>query len=124
MRSILLSLAGYYCLAFAVFHMMFWKLFRWKADLQRLTPVNRSIMQVLNIRLIYVFLVVGIAVFLFGESMLASDVGKFLLGAMSVFWLMRSIEQLVFFDATTLASTALVVVFVIGSALFAIPLFL
>ena len=124
MRSVLLSLAGYYCFAFAAFHMLFWKLFRWKADLQRLTPVNRSIMQVLNIRLTYVFVVVGIAMLLFGEGLLASDLGKFLLGAMSVFWLMRSIEQLVFFDAKALVSTALVLVFVIGAALFAIPLFL
>ena len=32
MKSILLLTGGLYSLAFAVFHMLFWRVFRWKAD--------------------------------------------------------------------------------------------
>jgi len=122
MRTTLLSIAGFYCFAFVVFHLSFWKLFRWKSDLQRLTPLNRAVMQVLNLRLTYVFLVVGIAVLLFRESMCATDLGRFMLGAMSLFWFMRAIEQIVFFGLGKVISTVLLVIFLIGSALFALPL--
>jgi hypothetical protein len=124
MRNTLLSVAGFYCFVFVVFHLSFWKLFRWKSDLQRLTPLNRAVMQVLNLRLTYVLLVAGIALLLFQESMCATDLGRFVLGAMSLFWLMRAIEQIVFFGLSKVISTVLLVVFLIGGALFAIPLFL
>jgi len=124
MRNVLLTVAGSYCLAFVMFHLSFWKIFRWKADLQRLTPVNRAIMQVLNLRLTYVFLVVGAALFMFQTSLCQTDLGRFILAACAVFWLMRAIEQIVFFNAKSIVSLSFVVVFLIGAALFAAPLFI
>ena len=47
--------------AFVVFHLCFWKLFRWKADLSRLTSLNRAIVQVLNLCLTFVFVIFLIA---------------------------------------------------------------
>jgi len=45
-----------------------------------------------------------------------------MLGAMSLFWFMRAIEQIVFFGLGKVISTVLLVIFLIGSALFALPL--
>jgi hypothetical protein len=124
MKSILLLTGGIYSLAFAVFHMLFWRVFRWKADLQRLIPVNRAIMQVLNLRLIYVFLVMGLATVLFPVALLSTELGMFILGAVSLFWFMRAIEQIIFFGLHSVASIALFWVFLIGSGLFATLVFM
>ena len=124
MKNILLLTGGLYSLAFAVFHMLFWRVFRWKADLQRLIPVNRAIIQVLNLRLIYVFLVVGLATVLFPVALLSTELGMFILGAESLFWFMRAIEQIIFFGMHSVASIALFWVFLIGSGLFATLVFM
>jgi hypothetical protein len=124
MKNILLLMGGLYSLAFAVFHMLFWRVFRWKADLQRLIPVNRAIIQVLNLRLIYVFLVMGLATVLFPVALLSTEFGMFILGAVSLFWFMRAIEQIIFFGLHSVASIALFWVFLIGSGLFATLVFM
>jgi hypothetical protein len=124
MKNILLLTGGLYSLAFAVFHMLFWRVFRWKADLQRLIPVNRAIIQVLNLRLIYVFLVMGLATVLFPVALLSTELGMFILGAESLFWFMRAIEQIIFFGMHSVASIALFWVFLIGSGLFATLVFM
>jgi hypothetical protein len=124
MKNILLLTGGLYSLAFAVFHMLFWRVFRWKADLQRLIPVNRAIIQVLNLRLIYVFLVVGLATVLFPVALLSTEFGMFILGVVSLFWFMRAIEQIIFFGLHSIASIALFWVFLIGSGLFATLVFM
>jgi hypothetical protein len=124
MKNILLLTGGLFSLAFAVFHMLFWRVFRWKADLQRLIPVNRAIIQVLNLRLIYVFLVIGLATVLFPVALLSTEFGMFILGAVSLFWFMRAIEQIIFFGLHSVASIALFWVFLIGSGLFATLVFM
>jgi len=55
MRTILITL-GVMNVLFALFHIGFWKIFDWKHDLARLQPINRAIMQTLNLVLIYLFL--------------------------------------------------------------------
>eukprot|EP01132_Coremiostelium_polycephalum_P016829 gene16829-20198_t len=47
-------LGGAYAFSFAVFHTLFWHLFKWKSELKKLSYANRAIMQILNLRLIYV----------------------------------------------------------------------
>ena len=118
----MLSIAGYYCIIFFAFHLSFWKLFRWKADLQRLTPINRAIIQVLNLRLAYVFLIIGVALLWYQEDFIGTGFGKYLLFAFSIFWIMRAIEQIVFFDRTRITSWVFVFVFLFGSGLFIIPI--
>ena len=121
MGNILLSIGGFYCIAFFIFHLSFWKLFRWKTDLQRITPINRAVIQVLNLRLTYVFLFVGIMLFLFQVELLETKLGKFFLIAMSIFWFMRAIEQIIFFSRKKMVSWMMFVLFTIGGALFLIP---
>jgi hypothetical protein len=121
LKSALLSIAGYYCIAFAIFHTLFWKLFRWKADLQRLSDINRAVMQVLNLCLTFVFLFMGIAVLLYQPDFLGTKLGTYLLVSMAIFWTLRAAEQIIFFDIKNIISSFLFVMFLIGSGLFLIP---
>jgi len=121
LKSTLLSIAGYHCIAFAIFHTLFWKLFRWKADLQRLSDINRAVMQVLNLCLTFVFLFMGIAVLLYQSDFLGTKLGTFLLVSMAIFWILRAAEQIIFFEVKNIVSLFLLGIFLIGSGLFLIP---
>jgi len=43
--------------ALVVFHLALWRLFRWGTELGKVSPINRGVMQVLNLCLMFVFLV-------------------------------------------------------------------
>jgi hypothetical protein len=120
--KILIYIGGFYCLAFEIFHLAFWKLFDWKNELPKLQSVNRGVMQVLNIRLTYVFLVVAFLSFFFADDLINSKLGNVILGSISIFALMRAIEQLIFWKIEKIG-VVFFFVFLIGTGLFAVPLF-
>jgi hypothetical protein len=122
MRTTLLTVGGFYSIAFVVFHLLFWKIFRWKEDLVHLTRTNSGIMQVMNLRLIYIFLVFGILSFFYQDALLSTDIGRFILGAISLFWLARGIEQVIFFGLNNSMSIGLFVIFLLGGGLYLAPI--
>jgi len=124
MKSMLLSIGGIYCFALAVFHVFFWKLFRWRQDLHRLTATNRAIMQILNLRLIYVFIIFGVMSLVFREDLLGTSIGRFIVIAISLFWFGRAIEQVIFFGLRRPISVAFFVTFLVGCTIFALPIFI
>lgn len=121
-RDLLVQLCGIHSLAFAAFHMMFWKLFDWKRELPKVGPATRAITQILNLRLIYSFLGIGMLCFAFTRELHATPLGKALLVFMSLFWVGRTIEQFVFLRINTPLVHVLTTLFVIGAVLFALPL--
>ena len=120
--KLLLTIGGIYNLGFAIFHLLFWKIFKWKKDLTSLTHVNRSVMQILNLRLIYVFLVMAYVSFVFQMDLTTTKLGQTLLMAFSLFWFMRTIEQVIFFGVKNRISFTLTVLFFIGGVLYLLPL--
>lgn len=118
----LIFIGGLYCLIFAIFHLAFWKLFEWKTELPKLKPVNRGVIQVLNLRLTYVFLVVSFISFFFADDLINTKLGNFILGSISIFALMRAVEQLIFWKIEKIG-IAFFFVFLIGAGIFAVPLF-
>ncbi|MFC4727693.1 hypothetical protein [Coralloluteibacterium thermophilus] len=116
-------LAGIHSAGFAVFHLLFWRLFGWRQDLARLRPANRAIMQILNLRLTYVFVLVAVLCFGFAQALADTPLGHALLVGMSLFWLGRLVEQFVFLRYDHPALHALSALFAIGALLFAWPLF-
>ncbi|PST82061.1 hypothetical protein C7T94_14715 [Pedobacter yulinensis] len=114
-------ICGIYCLAFAVFHLWFWRLFSWKTELLKLSFPNRAIMQILNTRLIYVFLLFALLCFCFPQELCTTPMGHLLLGGMSVFWMGRTIEQFVFLRRNHPYIHLLTLVFAAGAVLFLIP---
>ncbi len=123
-REILVLLGGVHGLGFAVFHLAFWKLFDWPRALQSTNAATRAVVQILNLRLIYVFLGVAAACFTLPGDLLDTRLGNAFLAGMSLFWVGRTIEQFVFLRIDHPLVHALTVLFVAGAVLFAAPLFL
>ena len=117
-------LGGLYCLGFALFHLMFWKVFGWKRDLASLTFVNRAVMQVLNLSLTVAFVVFAVPSLLYPAEMLNSEHGRWILGLVALFWFLRAAQQVVFFGLRRLASLMFFLVFILGGLLYAFPLLL
>lgn len=113
---------GLYNLALAVFHLLFWKLFNWKQDLASLTPLNRAVVQILNLCLTFVFLVFAYISFFHANELLRSRLGRSLLALVAIFWFLRAIEQVIFFGLRRKASIAFLMLFLIGTGLYFIPL--
>ena len=119
----LIYIGGFYCLIFAIFHLAFWKLFDWKNELPKLKSVNRGVMQVLNLRLTYVFFVVAFLSFLFADDLISTKLGNVILASISIFAVMRAIEQLIFWKVEKIG-IVFFFIFLIGAGIFAAPLFL
>ena len=122
MNKVLLLVGGLYNLGFVLFHLSFWKIFRWHEELRLISPVNRGIMQVLNIRLSYVFVVFAYVSIFHWEELISTPLGITILISISLFWFMRAIEQIKFFSLKDNRSAAIFIVFVIGCVLYLIPL--
>ncbi|WP_313253756.1 hypothetical protein [Stenotrophomonas acidaminiphila] len=120
--ELLVRLGGVHSLGFAAFHLAFWKLFDWKRDLARNSTANRAIMQILNLRLVYVFLGMGALALAFGRELPATPLGRALLGFMALFWVGRMLEQFVFLRIHDCRVHLLSALFALGAALHAAPL--
>lgn len=117
------ALCGLHSLGFALFHLAFWKLFDWPQALRRTNAATRAVTQILNLRLVYVFLGVAALCFLLPQDLLGTRLGRAFLAGMSLFWVGRTIEQFVFLRVNHPLVHALTALFVLGAALFALPLF-
>lgn len=115
-------LGGVHSLAFALFHLAFWRLFDWPRDLRGSSVATRAVTQILNLRLTYVFFAVAAACFFLTDELLGTRLGRCVLGAMSVFWVGRLIEQFVFLRYNTMTLHVLSALFVLGAGLFALPM--
>ncbi len=94
----LLLIGGFLNAFNALFHIMFWKMFNWKESLQSLDFLQRAVMQVLNIHLILVFgLFAYLSVFKRGE-MTSTGTGRIILLFIAGFYLIRAVNQFIFFD--------------------------
>lgn len=118
----LIYIGGVYHIGFAVFHIFIWKLFDWKRDLSSLTFINRNVMQILNLRLVFVFFAFAYISFFHAGDLITTGIGKVLLIAIALFWFGRAIEQIVFFKLKNKLSTGFFFVFLIGSAIYLLPL--
>ena len=118
----LIVAGGIYCLAFAAFHLAFWKLFRWPEDLTSLSFINSAVMQILNLCLTFVFVIFGVVSLIYPADMTSTPLGRTLLLLISIFWLLRAAEQVVFFGLRSGISVLFFIVFLAGGALYVFPL--
>ena len=119
--EIIILIGGIYNLGFAIFHLLFWRLFQWKKDLSKLTFINRSVMQIFNLCLTFVFLLMAYISFFYVSELRQTNLGKTLLIGFSLFWLLRMIEQVIFFGIRNSISIVLTVIFLLGSVIYLIP---
>ena len=120
--STVIRIGGFYNLAFLIFHAMFWKLFKWKGELPKLTHINGAVMQVLNLCLMFCFLLFAYVSLLHTSELVTSNIGRALLMFIALFWLARAIEQPVFFSSRRPASIAITILFLVGFGLYIYPL--
>jgi len=121
MNETLIQVGGFYNITLVVFHVLFWRIFDWKKDLQSLTILNRAIIQVLNISLTIVFVVFAYISFVHTEELLNSKLGFSIVILMSLFWFARAFQQIVFFKLKHWVSWAFFAYFVLGGVIYAIP---
>jgi hypothetical protein len=113
--------AAGYNVALAAFHLGFWRLFRWKEELPKLHPVNRGVMQVLNLMLAFVFLMLTALLVLHAGEVAGSRLGRSLLAGMATFWIVRAILQPVFWRSLPASTNGtFVMIFLLGAGLHAL----
>ena len=118
----LIKLGGIASLGWLLFHAFFWRLFEWPTQLQRVSAVNRGVMQVLNLCLSFVFLLFAIISLWYADTLLESaGLGRLLLAGMGAFWLLRLLEQPLFFG-TSRVSHFFSLLFLLTSACYLTPL--
>ena len=120
-KTWLLYICGFYNLTFAVFHLYFWKIFRWKEDLKENSIANRAIIQILNIRLIYVFLLMAFIYFFYTNQLVTTEIGFVLLIGFLGFWTGRLIEQFIFLRVKSRMATILTVILFVGIIFHLLP---
>jgi hypothetical protein len=111
--------SGVFNLALAAFHLLFWRLFRWPRSLSGSGDLNRSVTQILNLAITYLFTLAALVCFLFPSELTATTLGRFWLIAMAVFWLARALIQPPFFGLRHPLSVAIFCVFVLGAVIHA-----
>lgn len=124
LAEILVFAGGFFNLAFALFHLLFWRLFDWKKDLTSLIFVNRAVMQILNLCLTFMFLVIAYVSFFHRQELMNTDMGITLLIALSLFWFFRMILQIIFFGVKNTVSIIFTLIFCIGGILYLFPVLL
>ncbi len=120
----LLYAAGALNIVVAVFHLLFWKLFHWKTELKKTSSLNSAVMQVMNLRLIYLFLLTAFLCFFYTRDLVETRVGNAMLIGFSFLWLGRLVEQFIFFKLNHWIGYAVTFLFIAGTVLFALPVFM
>ena len=118
MSESLLLIGGVYNLLFAVFHLLFWRIFNWKQDLASLTSINRAIVQVLNLCLTFVFIIFGVLSLMYPAQMVETELGRTLTGMIAIFWFLRAVKQAVFFKLKNWISWVFLFLFLAGTGLY------
>ncbi len=70
--SELLFFGGIYNFSFVLFHLLFWKLFNWNMKSNTINSINLKILQILNLCLIFVFIIFAYISVFHTEEMLNS----------------------------------------------------
>lgn len=117
-------ICGLYNIGLALFHISFWKIFKWKNDLKKISFANKAVIQLLNVQIIYYFSLVAFICFAFPTELLTTKFGNYFLLGNSLFWLLRTIQQFIFLRANHYKIHILTIIFIIGTILFAMPILL
>ena len=106
----------------AVFHLLFPRVFKWGQRLAQVDPVNQRLMPVLNLCLTFYFFAAAYLSFIFADDLVSTALGRKLLAILSAFWLFRLSLQFRFFQVLHPASLVLIPLFGATMACYAIPL--
>lgn len=113
--------AAGYDVALAVFHLAFWRMFRWREELPKLHPVNRGVLQGLNIMLTAVLCFMAALLLLRPADLTGTPLGRLVLAGMAAFWVLRAVLQPFLWRGLPAATNAaFAVLFSVGAGLHAL----
>jgi len=121
MKETLIFAGGIYTVTLIVFHVLFWRIFKWPETLRTLNYVNKATIQVLNISITFIFCIFAYISFAHVNDLLSTQLGRTLLILISLLWLFRAAQQVVFYKLKHGASVGLTIYFLIGAFLYGIP---
>ena len=121
MKEALIIAGGVYTVVLIIFHLLFWRIFKWPGTLQSLNQVNKGTIQVLNISITFIFFILAYISFAHTNELLSTQLGNTMLVLISVLWLFRTVQQIVFYKLKQKASIGLTFYFFIGALLYGLP---
>ncbi|UCE27225.1 MAG: hypothetical protein JSW52_00275 [Candidatus Coatesbacteria bacterium] len=94
-----IAAGGVISLLFAVFHLLFYRLFDCKSDFAKVSVRNSKIYYTVNFALILFFVIFGLISLAYaGELSSGAGLGAALTASYAFFWLWRSLWQVVYFE--------------------------
>jgi hypothetical protein len=120
-EQVFLIAGGTLTVAGGFFHLAFWRLFDWKNELPRLRSVNRGIMQVLNIQIAVIAFVLGFVTLRYSSELSSTAMGNALIWGIAVFWIIRTINQPLFWGMKSGISRAFTAVWAVLALTYLIP---
>lgn len=108
-----------YNLGWGLFHLTFWRILRWRVELPRLSRTNAAVMQILNLRLTWVFFVFAYIYWVHPYELVGSPIGRAVAWGAWLFWVGRSVEQVIFMNMRRRVHQVLFVLFLAGVVLHA-----
>lgn len=124
MKETLIIAGGIYTVGLIVFHLLLWRIFKWPETLATLDSVNKATMQVLNVSITFIFVIFAYVSFAHTNELLNTPLGQSLLVLISILWLFRAAQQVVFYKLKHRASVGLTAYFLIGAILYGAPVIL
>ncbi len=118
LKELLLTIGGIFHIALIVFHVFFWKLFKWRSQLHQLSYVNRQVMQIMNLVLMSVFAVFAYLSLIEMEALMTERLGSILLVSIGILWFARLIMQFGFFGVRNTMSNVFALLIFIGSTIY------
>ena len=118
--SLLVKIGGYASIGWLIFHLLFWQIFDWRAELKRLSRLNSGVMQVLNLCLSFIFLLFAFVSLWHTNELLTTGIGRSIAFGIGAFWLFRFLLQPLFWG-TSLTSALFAFLFVLMSACYLAP---
>lgn len=112
---------GVYNVLLALFHCVFWKIWSWDTELEKLSFINRWIMQILNVQIIYYFIFIAVICFVFPKELLTTKLGKCFLIGSAGFWFVRAVQQFAFWKQGEVSTIIWTLFFLSGVVLFLVP---
>jgi hypothetical protein len=110
-------LTALYQLYFAVFHLRFWKRYRWDFDLRHASEFTRKIVRILSIVLALQLTMYALVLLWFRDGIAANPIGVAVLLQIAAFWAARLVLHFMLFEGWHGRSLRWLSVFALGVAL-------
>ncbi len=123
-------IGGVLSLFMAVFHTQFYRLFKWKFDLRKVSEINKKVIFTVNIALYLLFFGFALLSFFYTNELAASTgMACFLNAVYAAFWLWRTVWQFAYFTPKKNSRSmrihyTLVIIFMVLFFSYSLPIFL